>query len=175
MATTLESLPKIGEIEELIVPIRGVVGGEFLVIDAQGIAHLMEKAGDSVGTDADAEVAQRQGNFGRRSTGPPQAGDGIASGIVFEQEFDQSDDVGGFFFGWLASAAGTAGAPRRHIPIEQLLTAASYGVRIQAEEAGQSRVAAVAQFDGFQAGEKAALLLVQQTVEQQDGGLEFIG
>src|SRR5262245_14729820 len=97
MATTLESLPKIGEIEELIVPIRGVVGGEFLVIDAQGIAHLMEKAGDSVGTDADAEVAQRQGNFGRRSTGPPQAGDGIASGIVFEQEFDQSDDVGGFF------------------------------------------------------------------------------
>src|SRR5215813_12495568 len=57
MATMLESLPKIGEIEELIVPIRGVVGGEFLVIDAQGIAHLMEKAGDSVGTDADAEVA----------------------------------------------------------------------------------------------------------------------
>ena len=64
----LESFAKIGEIEELIVPIRGVVGGEFLVIDAQRIAHLMEKAGDSVGADADAEVAQRQGNFGRRST-----------------------------------------------------------------------------------------------------------
>jgi hypothetical protein len=45
-----------------------VVGGEFLVIDAQGIAHLMEKAGDRVGTDADAEVTQSQGNFGRRST-----------------------------------------------------------------------------------------------------------
>jgi hypothetical protein len=56
-----------------------------------------------------------------------------------------------------------------------LLTAASNGVGIQAEEAGQNRVAAVAQFDGFQAGEKAALLLVQQTVEQQYGGLEFIG
>jgi hypothetical protein len=51
-----------------MVAIRGVVGGEFLVIDAQGIAHLMEKAGDRVGTNADTEIAQRQGNFGGRST-----------------------------------------------------------------------------------------------------------
>ena len=42
MAATLESLSQIGEIEELIVTIRRVVGGDFLVIDAQGIAHLME-------------------------------------------------------------------------------------------------------------------------------------
>lgn len=33
----------------------------------------------------------------------------------------------------------------------------------------------MAQLDGFQAGEEAALLLVEQTVEQQNGGLEFIG
>src|SRR5215469_7138648 len=33
MATTLEPLSQIGEIEELIVPIRRVIGGEFLVID----------------------------------------------------------------------------------------------------------------------------------------------
>ena len=70
MAATLESLSQIAEVEELIVPIRGVVGGEFLVIDTQRIAHLMEQAGDGVGADADAEVGEREGNLGRRSTGP---------------------------------------------------------------------------------------------------------
>jgi hypothetical protein len=44
----------------------------------------MEEAGDRIGTDDDAEVGERQGNFGRRSTGPLQAGDGIASGVVLE-------------------------------------------------------------------------------------------
>jgi len=53
------------------------------------------------------------------------------------------------------------------------LASASDGVRVEAEEFGQNVIAAVSQLDGFQAGEEAALLLVQQTVEQQDGGLEF--
>ena len=97
MAATLESLSQIAEIEKLIVTIGGVVGGEFLVIDTQGIAHLMEQAGDGVGTDRDAEVGERHGNLGGRSTAPFQTGDRIASGVVIEQEFDQSDDVGGFF------------------------------------------------------------------------------
>jgi len=48
----------------------------------------MEQAGDGVGADADAEVGEREGNLGRRSTGPLQTGDGIASGVVIEQEFD---------------------------------------------------------------------------------------
>src|SRR5215472_2435203 len=97
MAATLESLSQIAEIKELIVTIGRVIGGEFLVIETQGIAHLMEQASDGVGTDSDAEVGERQGNLGRRSTGPFQASDRIASGVVIEQEFDQSDDVGGFF------------------------------------------------------------------------------
>ena len=59
--------------------------------------------------------------------------------------------------------------------IEQLLAAAGNGVRIEAEEISQNAVATVAHFDGLQAGEQATLLLVQQTVEQQDGSLEFIG
>src|SRR5437879_1218918 len=37
------------------------------------------------------------------------------------------------------------------------------------------RVAAVPQLDGFQAGEQATLLLVEQTVEEQNSGLEFFG
>jgi len=57
----------------------------------------MEQAGDGVGTDRDAEVGERHSNLGRRSTGPLHAGDGIVSCVVFEKEFNQSDDVGGFF------------------------------------------------------------------------------
>ena len=33
----------------------------------------------------------------------------------------------------------------------------------------------MSQLDGLQAGEQAALLFVEQAVEQQDGGFEFIG
>jgi len=40
----------------------------------------------------------------------------------------------------------------------------------RAQKSGQHAVAAVAEFHGFQAGIQAALLLVQKTVEQDDGG-----
>ena len=48
-------------------------------------------------------------------------------------------------------------------------------MRIEAKKFGQHAVAAVAEFHGFQAGVQAALLLVQQTVEQNDGGSHLIG
>ena len=54
------------------------------------------------------------------------------------------------------------------------MASASDGVRVEAEEFGQNANATVSQLDGFQAGEEAALLLVQHTVKQQDGGLEFL-
>ena len=57
----------------------------------------MQETSDSVGTDDDPEVTQRQGNLFGSSAGPLQTRDGIAGGVVFQQEFDQSDDVGGFF------------------------------------------------------------------------------
>ena len=53
----LEALPKITQIKELIITIGTEVGGELLVIDAQGIAHLMEEASYGVGTDDHTEVA----------------------------------------------------------------------------------------------------------------------
>ena len=93
----MEALPKITQVEELIITIGTEVGGEFLAIDAERIAHLMEEASYGVGTDDNAEVAQRHGNLVGSSPGPLQASDGIASGIVFEKELDQCDDVGGFF------------------------------------------------------------------------------
>ena len=93
----MEALPKITEVEELIIAIRTGVGGDFLVIDAQGITHLVEETSDGVGTYDDTEVAQRHGNLVGSSPRPLQPGDGIADGVVFEQELDQRDDVGGFF------------------------------------------------------------------------------
>lgn len=92
-----EALTKITEVEELIIAIGTVVGGEFLAIDAQGIAHLMEKASHGVGTDNHTEVAQSHGDLVGSSSRPLQARDRIAGGIVFEQKLDQCDDVGGFF------------------------------------------------------------------------------
>ena len=90
-------MPKITKVEELIIAIGAEVGGEFLVIDAQGIAHLMEETSDGIGTDEDTEVAQRHGDLVGSSPGPLQPSDGIAGRVVFEQELDQRDDVGGFF------------------------------------------------------------------------------
>lgn len=92
-----KSVSKITDVEELIVTIGTMVGGKFLAIDAEGIAHLMEEPGDGVGTDDDTEVAQCHGNLGRRSPRPLQPGDGITGSVVFEQELDQGNDVGGFF------------------------------------------------------------------------------
>ena len=93
----LEALPKIPKVEELIMAIGAEVSGELLVIDAQGIAHLMEETSDGVRTDDNTEVTQRHGNLVGGSPGPLQPGEGIAGGVVFEQELDQRDDVGGFF------------------------------------------------------------------------------
>src|SRR5712692_10832132 len=59
----LKSVTQIAEVEELMVAIGTVVGGESLVIDTKRIAPLMEKTGDRVGTDDDAEVAQCLGNL----------------------------------------------------------------------------------------------------------------
>jgi len=49
-----------------------------------------------------------------------------------------------------------------------------YRVRIEVEEVGQLMVAATAQFQRLQSGIQTALLLVQQTVEQKNGGFQFL-
>jgi hypothetical protein len=47
-------------------------------------------------------------------------------------------------------------------------------MRIEIEEVGQLAIAATAQLERLQSGIQAALLLVQQTVEQEDGGFHFL-
>jgi hypothetical protein len=48
-------------------------------------------------------------------------------------------------------------------------------MRIEVEKVGQLAVAATAQLEGLQPGIEAALLLIEQTVEQQNGGFDFLG
>jgi hypothetical protein len=49
------------------------------------------------------------------------------------------------------------------------------GIRIQAEDLGQQSVASMTAFETFQSGEEAALLFIEQAVEQDDCCLEFFG
>ena len=46
---------------------------------------------------------------------------------------------------------------------------------VQAQEIAEQSVPAVAQADGLQPGKQSPLLFIEQAIEQQDGGLEFIG
>ena len=80
----------------------------------------------------------------------------------------------GVFFHRLAPGAVLSDPANRHILIQQLVAAAGDGVRIEAQKSGQHGVAAMAEFHGFQAGVQAALLLIQKTVEQDDGGFHLI-
>jgi hypothetical protein len=54
-----------------------------------------------------------------------------------------------------------------HGAIQQLLRAAGDRMRIQAQKIAGQGVATLAQADGLQAGKQAALLLVEQPVEQR--------
>jgi hypothetical protein len=56
-----------------------------------------------------------------------------------------------------------------------LLPTAGYGVYVQAQEIAEQSVPAVAQADGLQPGKQSTLLFIKQAIEQEDGGLEFIG
>jgi hypothetical protein len=47
-------------------------------------------------------------------------------------------------------------------------------MRIEVEQAGQLMIAATAQFQRLQSGIQTALLLVQQTVEQENRGFQFV-
>jgi hypothetical protein len=80
-----------------------------------------------------------------------------------------------FFSRWLAASTEAAATASDHFLIQKLLGATGYGVRIQSQKISQQSVAATAQSEGLQAGKQTALLLIQQTVEQQDGSLELVG
>lgn len=81
----------------------------------------------------------------------------------------------GVFFQRLSPAAGFAHAIELNALSQQLLSCARDGVRIQAQELGQLVVAAVSQLERFQSGVESSLLFIEHAVEQDDGGLQFLG
>ena len=95
--TALETVAQFGEIFELQIPIGTRTGGDLLLIDPQGIAHVMEQAGDGVGRDGNAEFGQLFRDGGGSAARPAYAGHGITSGIMFEQAMENSDYVWRFF------------------------------------------------------------------------------
>ena len=56
--TALEAVAQLSKIFELKIPVGTRTGGDLLLIDPQGIAHVMEQAGDGVRRDGNAEFGQ---------------------------------------------------------------------------------------------------------------------
>lgn len=83
--------------------------------------------------------------------------------------------MSGVFFRGLAAATLAAYPSTDYVAVQQLLTTSSDGVRVQAQEIAEEGVATVAEPDGFQGGKQTALLFVEQAIEEDDRGLEFIG
>ena len=79
------------------------------------------------------------------------------------------------FFRGLTAATLAACPATYHVAIQQLLPASGDGMRVQTEKIAEQGVATGAEADGFQAGKQAALLFVEQPIEQDDSGLECIG
>ena len=66
----LEAVAQIGEVFELKVAVGTGIGRDLLLIDPQGIAHLLEQTGDGIGRDGDAEFGQRLRDRGGCATRP---------------------------------------------------------------------------------------------------------
>jgi len=94
------------DVSELLVAVRARVGGNGLAIHAEGKIHIAKQSRHGIGRDLDIELSQQFSDSGRRLVGPPNAGDGIAGGVVFQQDFDGLDYFGRFFSTGLRPAPG---------------------------------------------------------------------
>ena len=68
--TALEAVAQFGEIFELKVAVGTRIGRDLLLIDPQGIAHVLEQAGDGIGRDGNAELGQLPRDGGGRTARP---------------------------------------------------------------------------------------------------------
>ena len=90
-ATVLETVVEFGNTVELAIAVGGEVGGELFPVGAERVVHLMEQTGDRAGGDGDAVLLEQVGDLAGGATGPLQASDGIASGVVVEQDLESGD------------------------------------------------------------------------------------
>src|SRR5258708_24210382 len=86
--TAREAVAQLGEILELKVAVGTRTGRDLLLIDPQGIAHVMEQAGDGIGRYGNAKLGQLFRD----------SGGSAARGIVFEQAVEKRAYFGRFFF-----------------------------------------------------------------------------
>src|ERR1700690_1381207 len=82
---------------ELLITVGAGVGGDLLAVDAQREIHLVEKTSDRVGRNGNVDLLENLGDLLRRLAGPLQPGDGIAGGIVLQENLDGLDYFGCFF------------------------------------------------------------------------------
>src|SRR5450432_4459716 len=82
---------------ELLIAVGAGVGGDLLAVDAQREIHLVEKASDGVGRNGNVDLLENLGDLLSRLAGPLQPGDGIAGGIVLQENLDGIDYFGSFF------------------------------------------------------------------------------
>jgi hypothetical protein len=80
-----------------LVAVRARVGGNGFAIHTEGKIHIAKQSRHGIGRDLDIELPQQFSDSGGGLVGPPNAGDGIAGGVVFQQDFDGIDYFGRFF------------------------------------------------------------------------------
>ena len=96
-ALALEARSQRADVLELLIAVGAGVGGDLLAVDVQRKMHLVEKASDRIGRDRDADLLEDVSDLLGRLAGPLQPGDGIAGGVVFQQNLDGIDYFGRFF------------------------------------------------------------------------------
>src|SRR5215469_12499339 len=154
---------------ELPITVGAGAGGDLLAVDAQREIHLIEEASDRMGRDGDIDLLENFRDLFGGLPSPLQAGDGISGGVVLQENFDGLHYFGDFF--------STRLRPAPALRTRSTCTSwANSGCRPRATVWGsRSRKSASRrspprpQLEGLQTGIETALLLIEQTVEQEDG------
>ena len=82
---------------ELLIAVGAGVSGDLLAVDTQREIHLAEKTSDRIGRNGNVDLLENRGDLIGRLAGPLQPGDGIAGGIVLQENLDGIDYFGRFF------------------------------------------------------------------------------
>src|ERR1700683_1714681 len=83
---------------ELLIAGRTGVGGDLLQVDTQREIHLVSQARDGIIRNRNIDLLKKLCDFLCRLTCPLQSRNGIAGGIVLQDDLDGIDYFGCFFF-----------------------------------------------------------------------------
>lgn len=102
VAGVLERISHVGDMLELTIALlwrrrMPEAGFDPLVIDPQRIVHLVQESAYRFGADTNAVVSQFGGNTSSRFAGPSQTAHRVASGLLFYEGLDSSEDFWRFF------------------------------------------------------------------------------